>query len=195
MKTIINNSNHVITVSNTYFSKDIPINEILTISDEEINGDPFLNFKFFSLKEKNENKIEVEQTFGNQFGIWFSSTRYIPLQTKICIEKFDKITVGLKCAEFILISRLFKKFCIQKPTIEDCDTKQIYSFIDPKSKRKVKISFIVELFITIPIFFILSCLTLFSFIEAWGGFETISLSILAIISIYSNAKKMYYLTF
>ena len=46
MKTIINNSDHVITVSNRYFSKDIAINDTLTISDEEINGDDFLGLNF-----------------------------------------------------------------------------------------------------------------------------------------------------
>jgi len=36
MKRIINRSGHVITVSNRYFTKEVPIDAELTVSEEEI---------------------------------------------------------------------------------------------------------------------------------------------------------------
>ena len=57
MKTIKNNTDHVITVCNGYFSKDIAINETISVSNQEIRNNYVLKFKFFSLKEKTENTL------------------------------------------------------------------------------------------------------------------------------------------
>ena len=193
MKTIINNTDHVITVSNSYFSKDIAINESLNISDEEINNDDMLNFKFFSLKEKNKTQIEEVRTFGNRFGLWISSVSYIPIKTKFCVEKYNEFKIEFKSIEFIFITKFFKKICLQKPVVTNCKIKQFDSFVNPQSRRKFKNSILTELFITLPISVILLYATLASLFQHWGCFETITLSLFTIFSIYSNIRKLNFL--
>ena len=194
MKTIINNSNHVITVNNSYFSKDIAIGEKLILMDEEINNDFVLKFKFFSLKERKENKIEEVRTFGNRFGLWASSTLYVPVQTELCSQQYDQITIELKEDNFIFITKLFKKICLQIPNTNNTNAKVKHSFINPDYTKKFKSSIVLELIVTIPILLMLLNVSIISYIEALGWFESLTLSILTIFSIYSNIRKIYYLT-
>ena len=193
MKTIKNNSNHVITVSNGCFSKDIAINETIVITDEEISNNYMFQFKFFALKEKTENKVEVVRTIGNQTGLWFSSTSYIPMQTEIYVKNYNEIIVETKSKEFVFLTKLFKKICLLIPIMDNCKEKTVYCFPNYKCQKKIKTSLAIESLATVPIFFILMYSCVLSYIESWGWFECIAMSVLTIFSAYSNGRKFYYL--
>ncbi|MBE6672130.1 MAG: hypothetical protein E7599_01215 [Ruminococcaceae bacterium] len=63
MTVIKNSTGKVVTVFNSRFSKDIPIDECLTLTDEDLCGDYNLAIAYFSLKgEKREVDLNVEES-------------------------------------------------------------------------------------------------------------------------------------
>ena len=58
---INNQSECVIVVSNMFFALEIPALQSITISEDDINNDPQLEFSFF-LKRKNKQKMNFSQS-------------------------------------------------------------------------------------------------------------------------------------
>ena len=135
---LINRSGHVITVSNGNLSWDIPIDKELTLTEEDVKYDTCFEIGFFSLREKTENKIEEVRTVGNRYGLLFSSTVYLPAKTLVCFDGYDEIVIGMKSYEFVFLTKLFKKMCIQAPCAENYKAKQSHMFTDPKHTKKFK---------------------------------------------------------
>ena len=193
MKTIKNNTDHVITVCNGYFSKNIAINETISVSDQEIRNNYVLKFKFFSLKEKTENELEVVRTIGNRIGLWFKSISYIPLQTEFDIKDYNEIVLETHSTEIIFITKFFKKTCLLSPVTENVHGKITYYFPNSNCKKKFMLSLGVELLATIPLFVVMLYSCLISYFEFWGLFECISVSILTLFLAFCNTRKLYYL--
>ena len=193
MKTITNNTDHVITITNGYFSKDIAINETISIPDQEINKNCVFQFGFFGIKEKSNREMKIVRTIGNRIGLWFTSVSYIPLQTEFDIGSYDKIILKNQSNEIILISKLFKKICLLSPVIESSNKKIAYKFPSSKCRKNLLLSLGIELLLTIPFFLIMLYSCFVSYLESWGWFECISLSLCTLYLAYSNTRKLYYL--
>ena len=191
MKKIINRSGHVLTISNRCFSRDIPIDSELVISDEEVGGDYCLTIEFFSHKHlKKENTVELKRGLDNIAGIWVDMHSSIPMKTVVDLKDYTEALVTEKDIEFHFLTLLIKRISLRRAHVEDCPSKEKTEFVSDMDRRYFKRWLFWELLIT---FFLFPFLIYASFFATWGRFEQISLSLITVAFVFCYARKLVYL--
>ncbi len=194
MKRIINRSGHVITVSNRYFTKEVPIDAELTVSEEEIQNDYGFTLEFFSQKHmKKENKIELKRGIDNIAGIWVDMHSAIPMKTAVDFKDGSEAVVTEKDIEFHFLTLPFKRISLRKPHVEGCSSKEKTEFASDKDRRYFKRWLLLELLVTFFLIPLLIYASYASFSLAWGLFEQISLPLITIALLNSYLRKLVYL--
>lgn len=168
MKTIKNNTQHVVVVSNKYFSCEVPINETITLSDSEIKDDCVFQFSYFSLKEGHiERAISIEKGIDRQLGLWYSSKSIIPVKTVFDVEHYNYIDLIEKNTGIYFVVLFFKSFCLKGITIKHHNNEKNHCFINKADKKRLFRNMCIELMVAIPILLLLLSMLPFLFIETW----------------------------
>lgn len=147
------------------------------------------------MKKKVENKVEEVRTIGNRFGLRFSSTSYMPMRTKVDVSTFEEIEITVQPAEFRFLSLIFKTISLVRVIIKNHKTKHDFSFINHSDKVFFLVLVFIELLINLPILVSLIYASFASFIESWGWFECVSLSILTILLTFSNVRRLHHVLY
>lgn len=195
MKTIVNNSGHVITVSNSNFSIDIPIGEKVTVSDEEICGDYNFALKKVAKSRVTERSVEEINRFGKSgplVGLYFSRITFINMQTQFNVCDIDEIVVSEKTTEINIWTANFKKISLNRLLIENSSSKENTLFLN-NSDRKYFIRWMIpELIITFLLSLILMGVSAYVFIEPYEFGERLFIAVLTLLALCGHIKKVVY---
>ncbi len=190
---ITNQSEFVIVVSNNFFIKEIPTQQNITISEDEISNDCKFEFKFFSKKQKEtENKFCSERTFGNRYGIWFSNCTEVPMKTVVDLGNSTEIIVTDNSIEFHFLTLIFKTISLRKLSVDNYQGKQNFLFVNDNERRYFLKWLFVELLVTFFLHLIMIPTSVIALINWWGWFECISICCITLFFIYSYFRKFYY---
>lgn len=190
---INNQSECVIVVSNMFFAMEIPALQSITISEDDINNDPQLEFSFFSKKKKQtENEFYTERTFGNRYGIGFRSCTVIPMRTVVDIGDTTEIIVKDDSIEFHFLTLIFKKISLSKLSVENYKGKQNLLFVNNSEKLYFLRWLFIELLITFFSLLIMIPISVIALVNWWGWFDCVLLCCATIFCVYSFFRKFYY---
>ena len=197
MKTIINNTGHVIVVSNNYFSKEIAIDDTVTITDSELNHDNILSVRFFSLKStKTKNKIEVFRDIDRSLLLWFSSSSKIPLQTEMNVKDSDTVVLTTQTLSFHLwITLCIKNIQLQRIVVKKDKIPHTFSFVNSIDQKSFFRKLCLELAILFPICLLLLLMLPFAYIsytESWGIFEYTLLNVITLLFTGTCTRKLFF---
>ena len=194
--TIVNNSGHVINISNNYFSKDIPIDASVTFTKQDFNNDHHCKVKYFSLKDKTENELEETRDIGNRWMLIFSSKTYLPMATELelDIENCTEIILHKNTVTFRFLTMIFKTVYLERVTADDQKSTHKFSFVENSSRKKFLRYLLIELFIALPILLALIGTSIYTFIDPMGLYESIFLYVLSLICAKSVVRKLLYFT-
>ncbi len=175
-------------VFNKSFSRQIPIDGEICISDEETNGDYDLFFKYFALNdEKSHLKSEWKtRSFGRRRLVYDREKEYdIPVLTVVNVKGYEKITVEKDNVESITILPFMISKSIRKVKCKSNGKKLPCSveFLHKKSKPKFIIHSVIGSILKLFTLFLLIGVSIVSWIEYNGNWEDVAFS--GIISIFS----------
>ena len=189
MLSIKNDTGVVLEVYNKSFSVEIAIDGEICISDEQINGDYELFFKYFALDdEKSHLKSEWKiRSFGRRRLVYDREKEYdIPVVTVVNVKRYEKITVEKDNVESItvlpfMISKSIKKVkCKSNGKKLPCSVE----FIHKKSKPKFIIHSVIGFILKLFTLFLLIGVSIVSWIEYNGKWEDVAFSgIISVISL------------
>ena len=195
MKTIVNNSGHVITVSNSNFSIDIPIGEKITVSDDEIGGDYNFALKKVAKSRVTERSVEEINRFGKSgplVGLYFSRITFINMQTQFNVCDIDEIVVSEKTTEIHIWTVMFKKISLNRLLIENSKSKGKASFLNSSDRKLFLRWMIPELIITFIASLMLTVASVCMFTELYGFGERLFVVVLTLIFLCGHIKKSVY---
>lgn len=194
MKTIFNGSKHVITVSNSNFSIEIPIGEKVTISDDEIGGDYNFALKRFAKSRETERGVEETRRFGNSgpLVVYFLSATSINMQTHFNVCDIDEIAIAEKTTEIYIWTAIFKKISLNRLFIENSKSKGKAYFLNNSDRKFFLRWMIPELIITFIASLMLTVASVCMFTEPYGFGERLFAVVLTLISLCVHIRKMIY---
>lgn len=119
----------------------------------------------------------------------------MPMRTKVDVSTFEEIEITVQPAEFRFLSLIFKTISLVRVIIKNHKTKHDFSFINHSDKVFFLVLVFIELLINLPILVSLIYASFASFIESWGWFECVSLSILTILLTFSNVRRLHHVLY
>ena len=197
MKTIVNNSGHVITVSNSTFSVDVPIGENVTVFDNEIGGDYNFALKKLGKSRETERGVEEVNRFGKSgplVGLYFSRITFINMQTQLNICDIEKIVIAEKTTEINIWTAIFKKISVNRLWVENSKSKEKTSFLNNSDRKYFLRWMIPELIITLILSLILAVASVFMLVETYGFWERLFVVALTSLVLCGHIKKAIYFT-
>ena len=153
MTVIKNSTGKVVTVSNSRFSKDIPIDECLALTDEELFGDYNLAIAYFSLKgEKREVDLNVEESSWPRKRIYmsFKNESQFPIVSHVNVEGQAELELTSHDVTLIGLIKQIRLKCIvckdkEKGLIAD------HAFTDEKDQKRCRKLMRLALILMFPI--------------------------------------------
>ena len=157
MIVIKNSTGKVVNISNSCFSRDVSIDESLTLTDKELNGDRNLAIAYFSLKgEKSEVDFSVQESSWPRKRVYlsFKNESQFPIVSFVNVQGLTEVELISRDVTLIgLIKQIHLKciVCTDKEKVLIAD----HAFVSEKDQKQCMKLLRLMLVFMFPIFCLL----------------------------------------
>lgn len=192
MLTIKNNTDRVVTVYNGYFQKEIPINEAISIPDDEMQNDHTLKIKYFSLKsEQADTNIEIKRDFRRKIGVDLYNDSQFPIVTAVNAQNKAELTIEEDDTPLPFLALFFKRATLKRLYCPKLPIAQSL-FCNATDKKQLLRLLRWELLFMIPFAILLVLATVVFWIERIEMTIAIVSSVLTILFVFCDCWNIYY---